>query len=157
MGGSVMCLPLATDLPSLVCMLLPLAMASSALTSTPTALVADLVDGGQQRSQALSLLRTAGDAGNCDVWLQSFVAPYISNHSPRHSSLFLPAFLHTMVLQVWCWARCRLGRWRRASLCPLPSKVCVCLMIDVWCLVFVYLMFGVSVSLCVCLVLVFVC
>jgi hypothetical protein len=43
-------------------MLLPLAMASSALTSTPTALVADLVDGGQ-RSQALSLLRTAGDAG----------------------------------------------------------------------------------------------
>ncbi len=62
MGASVACLPLASDLPSLVCMLLPLAMASSALTSTPTALVADLVDGGQ-RSQALSLLRTAGDAG----------------------------------------------------------------------------------------------
>lgn len=62
-GSSMVALPLtATSFESLLAVLAPMALGSTALSAVPTALTGDIVE-GPQRSQALALLRTAGDVG----------------------------------------------------------------------------------------------
>ena len=63
LGTSMALLPTAaTSFESLIFMLAPLALGSTCLSAVPTALVGDFADPGD-RSQALALLRTAGDVG----------------------------------------------------------------------------------------------
>jgi len=63
LGSSMVALPLtATSFESLLAILAPMALGSTALSAVPTALTGDIVE-GPQRSQALALLRTAGDVG----------------------------------------------------------------------------------------------
>ena len=63
LGSSMVALPLtATSFESLLAVLAPMALGSTALSAVPTALTGDIVE-GPQRSQALALLRTAGDVG----------------------------------------------------------------------------------------------
>ena len=52
----------ATSFESLLLMLAPIALGSTCLSAVPAALVGDIVE-PSQRSQALALLRTAGDVG----------------------------------------------------------------------------------------------
>jgi MFS family permease len=63
LGGSMIGLPVAaTSFESLLLMLAPIALGSTCLSAVPAALVGDIVE-PSQRSQALALLRTAGDVG----------------------------------------------------------------------------------------------
>lgn len=63
LGTSMALLPTAaTSFESLIFMLAPVALGSTCLSAVPTALVGDFADPGD-RSQALALLRTAGDVG----------------------------------------------------------------------------------------------
>ena len=62
LGGSMLCLPYSNGFESLLVLLAPIALGSTVLSAVPTALMGDLVS-PSRRSQALALLRTAGDVG----------------------------------------------------------------------------------------------
>jgi MFS family permease len=59
---SIFCMPFATNLSQLITLLLPFSLGSTIMQTTPTTLMSDL-SSNEQRSQALSLLRTVGDIG----------------------------------------------------------------------------------------------
>lgn len=62
LGVSAVGLPFASTMPEMLALLVPLAIGSPILHSTPTAIMSDLST-DKERAQALSLLRTAGDVG----------------------------------------------------------------------------------------------
>lgn len=62
LGSSMVLMPAATNFESLLCLLTPIALGSTVLSAVPAAMVGDIIE-PSKRSQALALLRTAGDLG----------------------------------------------------------------------------------------------
>jgi MFS family permease len=101
MGGmslftlACLAIPQATDFTQLLMLLTPLSMASPCLNSIPTALISDL-SSQQQRAQAMSLLRTAGDIGLLfGATVSGLVATY---SSLSHAFFFDAALMSTSLL-----------------------------------------------------------
>ncbi len=114
MGGmslftlAALTIPHATDMTQLLMLITPLSMASPCLNSIPTALISDL-SSQQQRAQAMSLLRTAGDIG---LLFGATVSGLVATYSSLTHAFFFDAALMTTSL---AWFASKYGKVKKIA------------------------------------------